>query len=221
MKMNENKEMYLVHIARESEGSSDPVPLRRLAEHLDILPASVNQMVKKMEASGKVSYTPYQGVLLTDEGRKEALHILRKRRLWEVFLTQHLKFDPQEANEIACEYEHVTADDVTERLAEFLGHPQITSTGKTIPDSESQANVPLGSPLSMITAGKVVKVLRVQVDEPKRAFLKESGVIPGNLLNVLAIQADGKCLVQPKDFPLVQLSSRLSHWIKVLPVKEA
>ncbi|MFO8035229.1 MAG: metal-dependent transcriptional regulator [Anaerolineales bacterium] len=218
--MSENKEMYLVHIARESESSNEPVPLRQLADHLDILPASVNQMIKKLESKGKVSYTPYQGVILTEKGQEEALRILRKRRLWEVFLTEHLKFDPQRANEIACEYEHVTPDEVTERLAVFLRHPEMTPRGKNIPDSEAEAEVYLGSPLSVTTAGELVQVMSIDAEESQRTFLSQSGIAPGERIRVLSIRSDGTCLLHPQGAPLVQVASPLSHHIRVRPVKD-
>ena len=216
--MNENQEMYLVHIARESEASNEPVPLRLLADHLDILPASVNQMIKKLEADGKVDYQPYKGVSLTDEGERKALRIIRSRRLWEVFLTRHLKFDPGEANQFACDFEHVTPPAVTERLAAFLGHPRTTPTGKSIPGSADDATVHLGSPLNVATAGERVRVKAMHVDEPQRAFLTNAGIAPGKQLLVLAIKTDGACLLHPQDASLVQLDARLTRHIRVVAV---
>lgn len=218
--MNENQEMYLVHIARESETSNEPVPLRLLADHLEIQPASVNQMIKKMEKEGKVSYTPYIGVSLTEKGRSEALRIIRNRRLWEVFLTEHLKFDPQKANEIACEYEHVTPAVVTERLAAFLGHPRTTSTGRSIPGSDSEEVMHLGTPLNVITAGEQVRVKSLQVPEPQRAFLTQSGIAPGKLIKVIATRSNGTCLLLPQNVPMVQLDAQLTRHIRVMPTQK-
>ncbi len=218
--MTENEEMYLVHIAQERESSTGPIPLRVLADNLDILPASVNQMIKKLESDGKVSYTPYKGVVLTEKGKALATKILRSRRLWEVFLTDHLKFTPQKANEIACGYEHVTPEEVTERLATFLGHPSSTAQGKSIPGVEGNGRVELGSPLSVITAGEQVQVLGLQSKESERAFLRQSGITPGSYLIVLAMKADGTCLIQPQQSPMVQLSPQLSHWVRVTPVTD-
>lgn len=218
--MNESQEMYLVHIARESEISNKPIPLRSLADHLNILPASVNQMIKKMEADGNVVYQPYKGVSLTKEGERQALRIIRNRRLWEVFLTDHLKFNHHQANDIACEFEHVTPDDVTDRLAAFLGHPQTTAMGKSIPGPEGEETVYLGSPLNLVTAGEQVQVKSIQSAETQRGFLTQSGIAPGKMIKVLAMKADGVCLLHPQDAPLIQLDSQLTHCIRVIPAKE-
>lgn len=218
--MNESQEMYLVHIARESEISNQPIPLRSLADHLNILPASVNQMIKKMEADGNVVYQPYKGVSLTEEGERIALRIIRKRRLWEVFLTDHLKFNHRQANDIACEFEHVTPGDVTDRLAAFLGHPQTTSLGKSIPGPEGEETVHLGSPLNLVAAGELVRVKSIQAAGTQRGFLTQSGIAPGKMIRVLAMKADGVCLLHPQDAPLVQLDSQLTHLIRVIPAKE-
>ncbi len=216
--MNENQEMYLVHIAQESEAANEPVPLRLLADHLDILPASVNQMIKKLETDGKVVYQPYKGVSLTEEGERQASRIIRNRRLWEVFLTQHLKFDPREANRFACGFEHTTPAAVAERLAAFLGHPRTTPTGNPIPGPEGgEETIRLGSPLNLVTAGERVRVKSIQVDEPQRAFLTQSGITPGKQITVLAMKSDGTCLLHPQDAPLVQLDARLTCRISVAP----
>ena len=92
--MSESEEMYLVSISRANEKMDGPVPLTRLASELDVQPVSVNQMVKKLEEAGKVIYVPYKGGSLSAKGKKQALHILRHRRLWEVFLVEKLHFTP-------------------------------------------------------------------------------------------------------------------------------
>ncbi len=86
--ISDSMQMYLVTIAREQDHQI-PVPLSELSRVLSISPVSANEMCRKMQDSGMVSYLPYKGVSLTDEGEQLARSILRKHRLWEVFLVEN------------------------------------------------------------------------------------------------------------------------------------
>ena len=92
--MTEAAEMYLLRIALLAQ-DQEPVPISRLADALDVSPISANQMCRKLETRGLVTYQPYKGVTLTPKGKHIALQVLRKRRLWEVFLGSKLGLDPQ------------------------------------------------------------------------------------------------------------------------------
>ncbi len=217
--MSESEEMYLVTVARANEDGQDPVPLGHLAAALSVQPVSVNQMIKKLEEVGKVTYTPYKGVSLTQVGKHEAARILRHRRLWEVFLTEHLGFSPFEADEIACRLEHVVKDDVMERLSSFLGAPQASPQGKPIPATTAQSAEPeLDAPLAMMAAGARVVVTAIKSGEATRNFLRQSGLMQGAALTVLAIQGTGACLVQPQGHPHIQLAADLAHDLRVRPL---
>lgn len=214
--MSESEEMYLVTVARANEDGQDPVPLAHLAAALSVQPVSVNQMIKKLEEVGKVTYIPYKGVSLTHAGKHEAARILRHRRLWEVFLAEHLGFSPLEADEIACRLEHVVKDDVMERLSSFLGAPQSSPQGKPIPAATAQSAEPdLDAPLAMSAAGARVVVTAIKSSEAVRNFLRQSGILLGATLTVLAMQSTGACLVQPEGHPPIQLSADLSHDLRV------
>lgn len=119
--MSESSEMYLISIARLVEqGADEPIGLARLADELSILPASVNEMVHKLESEGTLAYEPYYGVSLTPAGRQIAQRVLRSRRLWETFLVEHLDVSPDEADALACRFEHVTPNEVVDRLETYL-----------------------------------------------------------------------------------------------------
>ena len=101
--MSESEEMYLITIARLFEGGvEDPVSVSRIAGELSIQPVSANQMVHKLVEEGLVEYFPYKGVSLTPKGQAAAQQVLRGRRLWEVFLVNHLELSPGEADAMAC-----------------------------------------------------------------------------------------------------------------------
>lgn len=122
--LSENIEMYLLKIAL-LQTDNQPVPVPALAQELAVSPVSANEMCRKMVDRDLVQYEPYKGVTFTPQGSRVVRHILRSRRLWEVFFVDKLNFSPDEAEEIACRFEHVTPETLTERLAAFLGHPRL------------------------------------------------------------------------------------------------
>ena len=135
--------MYLVAIAKLNErGYKSPVALAKVANELEILPVSANQMIRKLEKYGLVTYTPYKGVELTVAGSQIASQILRQRRLWEVFLVEHLRCTINEADEITCRLEHIFPEAEAERLAEFLEYPRVAPSGNLIPDLSTEASHP-------------------------------------------------------------------------------
>jgi DtxR family Mn-dependent transcriptional regulator len=139
--MSESEEMYLITIARLVEqGVEEPISISLLAEELAIQPVSANQMIHKLAEEKLVKYLPYKGVLLTSNGQEVAMHVLRDRRLWEVFLVKHLGLPPSEADALACRLEHITPKGVTCRLARFLGYPSVTPQGFPIPEVNGEAN---------------------------------------------------------------------------------
>lgn len=122
--MSESSEMYLISIARLIErGVQEPVALSQLAEELSILPVSANEMVHKLQQEGCLEYQPYYGVSLTQAGRRIANRVLRSRRLWESFLIEHLGVAPEQADSLACRFEHITPGKVVDRLERYLKQP--------------------------------------------------------------------------------------------------
>ena len=104
--MSESEQMYLITTAMLIEdGMEQPVPLPALAQARSIMPASVNQMVRKLADEGLVTYIPYKGIVLTPAGTNIATRILRYRRLWEVFLVKKLKLALAPADQLACRLE--------------------------------------------------------------------------------------------------------------------
>ena len=215
----ESEEMYLLSIARLIEnGVEPPVPISLLAGELNISAISANQMVRKLEECGLVTYAPYKGVELTEDGRLAALRVLRHRRLWEVFLAECLQFTPDEAESQACRLEHVFPDDAAERLAQFLGYPASNPRGKAIPASGSQAQLHTFSNLASLSAGASGLVRQVSADPAARAFLAGQGIAPGTRLTVLATSQDGDCLLESAEGGSLHISASLAQAIWIQPV---
>ena len=113
------------------------------SSHFSVSAASANEMVRKLERRGLMTYEPYRGVDLTDAGRRIAARVLRVRRLWARFLADRLGLTPEEADALACRLEHVTPDGAADRLDRFLDHPSVDPLGHPIPRDEGKPAAPL------------------------------------------------------------------------------
>jgi DtxR family transcriptional regulator, Mn-dependent transcriptional regulator len=137
MKYSASKENYIkavFHLQQEQEN----VTTNALAEALHTKPASVTDMLKKLKAQKLLQYEKYRGVKLTAEGKKVAVQIIRKHRLWEHFLVEKLQFGWEEVHEIAEELEHISSKKLIDRLDAFLDFPQSDPHGDPIPDSNGK-----------------------------------------------------------------------------------
>ncbi len=191
---SEAEEMYIITVARAIEdGVGPPVPVSTISGVLEVSSVSANLMIRKLEASGLVSYTPYKGVTLTSQGDELANTVLRNRRLWGRFLADHLGLTPAKADEVACEMEHVTPSMVAERLASFLGDPKTGPTGKPIPGRHGSTPSTVLS-LSDTSVGESVTV--AAVGPVYGGFLASQDIAEGVEVSILGLGADGSVLVQ-------------------------
>lgn len=211
-RLSESIQMYLVTISRSREGNQ-PLPLSQLAQELSISPISANEMCRKLQDEGLVVYLPYKGVSLTSEGEQRANYVLRRHRLWEVFLVRHLGLDSTRAHDAACELEHTTPDLVADRLDVFLEHPTVNPDGLLIPRVDHDLRAPSLHPLSVLHVRQSGHVVRCDVDDTVRSFLEAHGVRPGAKFT-LAAKAEGSLLVQVGSTK-VSLSRELADAIQV------
>ena len=112
----------------------ESVTTNALAEALQTKPASVTDMLKKLKTQKLLQYEKYHGVKLTSEGKKLAVQIVRKHRLWEYFLVEKLQFGWEEVHDIAEELEHISSKKLIDRLDAFLDFPKADPHGDPIPD---------------------------------------------------------------------------------------
>ena len=132
--MTISEENYLKVIYHLSLVSPKGVNTNAIAGMLETKASSVSDMLKKLSAKEMVSYQKYQGVLLTDKGIRIAKMIVRKHRLWEVFLVEKLHFSWDEVHEIAEELEHIKSEKLINKLDAFLEFPAFDPHGDPIPD---------------------------------------------------------------------------------------
>ncbi len=134
------EENYIKAIFHLQQGEGT-VSTNELAAELHTKAASVTDMLKKLKTKKLLSYERYKGVRLSAEGKKLALAIVRKHRLWEYFLVNTLQFGWDEVHEVAEELEHVSSKKLVEKLDAFLGHPKFDPHGDPIPDSHGKMAV--------------------------------------------------------------------------------
>ena len=211
--ISESEQMYLITTARLIEdGQSEPIPLSDIAKGMSVLPVSVNQMVRKLEGKGLLHYLPYKGVEFTSQGKDVAFWILRNRRLWEVFLVDHLNVSLEEADAMACAMEHVTPDVIAQRLANFLGDPATGPGGQPIPDLDSDQVLQNWVSMTQIEVGRQAHVAQIDAQPAVVRFLTEEGLRPGAVVTLRAIGAHGSWLVEvEKGF--VELSADIASSI--------
>lgn len=130
------EENYLKAIYHLGENGALNVSTNAIAEVMNTKASSVTDMVKKLSEKAYVNYKKYQGVTLTKEGQKVAISIIRKHRLWEVFLVEKLNFTWDEVHEVAEQLEHIKSDKLIRELDVFLEFPSHDPHGDPIPDQD-------------------------------------------------------------------------------------
>jgi DtxR family Mn-dependent transcriptional regulator len=192
---------------------------KELSEQLSVAPASVTNMLGRLQEMGLVSYERYRGASLTERGRAEALRLVRRHRLIETFLLEHLGYSWQDVHEEAERLEHAVSDEFTERLAALLGHPGHDPHGDPIPEADGTLAPESLRPLTETVAGEQVLIARVTHDEgPVLEYLGTRGLVPGRVLEVKeARQLDGVVTVVDEDGASNALGTPLASAIYVSP----
>ena len=133
--MTPNREDYL-KIILELGGDTTKVNNKQIVSSLDVSAASVSEMISKLVKEELVEHSPYQGVQLTASGLQKASSLIRKHRLWEVFLVEHLDYSWNEVHDDAEVLEHVTSEHLADHLENYLNHPEHCPHGGSIPKKE-------------------------------------------------------------------------------------
>lgn len=134
--MTFSEENYLKTIYHLTTLIDAEVSTNAIAEKMETKASSVTDMLKKLSEKGLINYIKYQGVSLTDQGEMNAKMIVRKHRLWEVFLVEKLDFTWDEVHDIAEQLEHIKSEQLINKLDDFLGNPSEDPHGDPIPDAK-------------------------------------------------------------------------------------
>ena len=192
------EENYLKAIYRLSQKKVDKITPTVLAEEMSINAASVVDMIKKLTNKKLISYDKKKGANLTKNGNKIALDIVRKHRLWEVFLLEKLGYSWDVVHEIAEQLEHIKHDELADHLDKFLGYPVYDPHGDPIPNAKGEIPLTTNTLLSEIEEGKTCRVTAVK--DTSAVFLKyleQMSVSIGTRIKVIEkIPFDGSMNIQ-------------------------
>ena len=160
------EENYLKAIFKLSGKKKASVSTNAIAEELETKASSVTDMLKKLTDKKLVNYQKYNGTSLTKKGHEIAVHIVRKHRLWEVFLVKKLNFQWDEVHDIAEQLEHIKSPKLVEHLDAFLGFPQYDPHGDPIPSKNGEFPKSFSAPLIDLAVGSKGHVVGVSQDNP-------------------------------------------------------
>jgi DtxR family Mn-dependent transcriptional regulator len=184
MKLTISEENHIKCIYHLQQASG-LVNTNSLAAELQTKAASVTDMLKKLKTKKILQYEKYKGFKLTEMGKKIALSIIRKHRLWEYFLTVKLGFDWAKVHAIAEELEHISNEELIQKLDDFLGNPSFDPHGDPIPDSMGKIpTIKQHSILQMVVKQKAI-VSSVSNQSPEMlAMLKHYKISIGSTLQI-------------------------------------
>lgn len=184
------EENYLKLIYHLSGALREEVSTSALAEQTQTKAASVTDMLKKLAEKNLIHYKRYQGVRLTEEGEYMALKVIRRHRLWEVFMVEKLGFRWDEVHPIAEELEHIASDELINRLDAFLNFPVSDPHGDPIPTASG--SMPEADYHKLCDTSLNDQVTVMGVSEHASSFLQflsKAGLVPGSTVQVVEINA--------------------------------
>jgi DtxR family Mn-dependent transcriptional regulator len=171
------EENYLKAIYSLSENTTDAVLTCVVANHIKSKPSSVTDMIQRLSSKKLVDYKKYKGVSLTKTGKQKALHVIRKHRLWELFLVKHLNFAWDEVHDIAEQLEHIKSPVLVTRLDAFLNFPVRDPHGDIIPDEKGILRDGHSHLLNDLEIGQTCRVAAVKESSPEfLSYLDNIGI---------------------------------------------
>ena len=207
------EENYIKCIYQISENASKKqVSSNEIADNLQTTAASVSDMLKKLTQKALINYTKYKGVSLTDEGMMLALQIVRKHRLWEVFLVEKLNFSWDEVHDVAEQLEHIQSPKLIQQLDNFLGFPTQDPHGDPIPDKDGNLKIIEKRLLSAL--GKNESGICIGVDDSSSEFLQfldKRGITLGKHIKVLEKEAFDDSLIIEINQQKMTISKKIAN----------
>src|ERR1700743_808017 len=191
---------------------ADSVSTNQLAALLNTKASSVTDMLKKLAEKALINYTPYQGVSLTPAGEKIAVNIIRKHRLWEYFLVEKLDFKWDEVHEMAEEMEHISSNELIDRLDKFMGYPKHDPHGDPIPDCNGLFKIHNLKPISnvSINEGGVICGVRDH-STPFLQYLEKQELIIGKTILVKDIIEFDRSVILLSEGKQIQISREVAN----------
>ena len=212
-----SEENYLKAIYHLEKQGNEKVSATSISEELANNPASVVDMLKRLSDKKLILYDKRKGAVLTTSGHKIAVLIVRKHRLWEVFLHDKLGYSWDEVHDIAEQLEHIRDYDLPDRLEKFLGFPKYDPHGDPIPQSNGHLPAVTSKPLSEIEVNRKIRITNVSDSSADfLRYLEKQGIGLNQLVTVKEIHDfDKSVLVQLKGKKEVYLSAEAARKIFV------
>ena len=211
-----SEENYIKAIFHLETLSGKEISTNAIAKKLDTKASSVTDMVKKLDEKELLVYKKYQGVSLTDLGRKTAAGVVRKHRLWEVFLVEKLNFSWDEVHDVAEQLEHIKSAKLIDELDTFLGFPKTDPHGDPIPDKDGTFHKIEKRLLS--TLKEKESGVCVGVNDSSSEFLKyldKNNISLGKKIEVISAEPfDGSLIIKVGDHQL-SVSNKISNNIYI------
>ncbi len=170
MNLSFTEENYIKAIYHLSDAGNKAVNTNTIADEMNTAAASVSDMIRKLSDKDMIVYKKYHGVNISDQGKSVALQVIRKHRLWEVFLVEKLNFHWDEVHDVAEQLEHIRSPLLIKRLDDFLEHPKIDPHGDPIPDENGNISIGPQYPLLDMEIGTNGVITAVENSTSK--FLK-------------------------------------------------
>lgn len=215
-----SEENYLKAIFHLEKKYSGGVSTNALAEEMDTKASSVTDMVKKLSDKKLVKYRKYQGVTLSEQGKRTAIEVIRKHRLWEVFLVEKLNFAWDEVHDIAEQLEHIKSEKLTDELDNFLGHPKRDPHGDPIPDSEGNFRIANKMILADLEEGQ--SGICVGVKDSSTEFLRyldKNNIALGKPIEVVYREEYDQSLLIKINEQELRISKSISNNLFVKPIE--
>jgi DtxR family Mn-dependent transcriptional regulator len=217
--MTYSEENYLKVIYHLSHNANKGISTNAIANVMESKPSSVTDMVQKLADKGLVEYVKYQGVTLTEKGMFMALMIVRKHRLWEVFLVDKLDFSWDEVHDVAEQLEHIKSEKLTNKLDEFLGFPTEDPHGDPIPDRDGRIASIDKKLLSEVAINKKVVCVGVKDSSPPfLQYLDKQRIALGSSIEVIAKEDFDHSLSLRVDGKEVAVSNKIASNLFVKPL---
>ncbi|MEO8192947.1 MAG: metal-dependent transcriptional regulator [Gemmatimonadales bacterium] len=179
-------EDYLKAIYEIGRGTIS-VATNDIAQRLDLAPASVSGMVRRLADQGLLGYERYRGVTLTESGRRAALRTIRRHRVIEAYLSRALAYPWDRVHDEAERLEHAASDELVDRMATAIGEPAVDPHGAPIPSREGLVDETIYLSLADLGAGYGARVVRVSDDDPEMLrYLAELAIVPGAEIVVIS-----------------------------------
>ena len=212
-----SEENYLKAIYHLEKQGNGKVSATAIADELTNNPASVIDMLKKLSEKKLIQYDKRKGAVLTANGNKIAVLIVRKHRLWEVFLHDKLGYSWDEVHDIAEQLEHIRDYDLPDRLEKFLGYPKYDPHGDPIPQSNGHLPAITSKPLSEVEVNRKIRITNVSDSSADfLRYLEKQGISLHQTITVKEIQDfDKSVLVELKGKKEVYLSAEAARKIFV------